>query len=181
MAAATASAILPPSSALISSLTDCLPHAGNNIAEFFFHRQFPRPLRVHRSSARCSYGDNATDSNAVATTAFPLNGSALSVSNSVSLCFCVLEFVSVASLVSYQGNYGRIVSFAWYWRETSDYFRHWNGCMLIENIGGWYVSRLGEKICSLDGIRTCFAWFDHVRTVLSECESIPISTVVDIN
>ncbi|XP_057773502.1 pyruvate kinase isozyme G, chloroplastic isoform X5 [Salvia miltiorrhiza] len=75
--AATAS-VVPPS-AFMPSTTDCLPSAGNKIAEFFFHRQFSTPLRILRSSTptRCSYRNNATDSDAIAT-AFPPNGSALS-------------------------------------------------------------------------------------------------------
>ncbi|XP_057773499.1 pyruvate kinase isozyme G, chloroplastic isoform X2 [Salvia miltiorrhiza] len=76
--AATAS-VVPPS-AFMPSTTDCLPSAGNKIAEFFFHRQFSTPLRILRSSTptRCSYRNNATDSDAIAT-AFPPNGSALSL------------------------------------------------------------------------------------------------------
>lgn len=74
---------MPSSSAFKS---DCLSSA----TDLFFHRQFPTPLRLHRSSTtpRCTYADNnAMDSNAVAT-AFSPNGSALSVTF-LFLCFCV--------------------------------------------------------------------------------------------
>lgn len=76
MAAATSVNLptgLPSSSAFKS---DGLSSA----SDLFFHRQFPTPRRLHRSSTapRCAYADNnAMDSNAVAT-AFSPNGSALS-------------------------------------------------------------------------------------------------------
>ncbi|KAL1568925.1 pyruvate kinase [Salvia divinorum] len=75
-AMATATLNLPPSSAFMSSTPDCLTSSGNTIADMLFHRQLPRPplrLRLSSTSTRCSYDDNATDSDSILT-AFPPNG-----------------------------------------------------------------------------------------------------------
>lgn len=75
-AMATATVNLPPSSSFISSTPDCLTSSGNTVTDILFHRQLPRqPLRLRLSSTstRCSYDDNATDSDSIIT-AFPPNG-----------------------------------------------------------------------------------------------------------
>ncbi|XP_047964370.1 pyruvate kinase isozyme G, chloroplastic isoform X2 [Salvia hispanica] len=75
-AMATATVNLPPSSAFMSSTPDCLTSSGNTVTDILFHRQLPRPplrLRLSSTSTRCSYDDNATDSDSTVT-AFPPNG-----------------------------------------------------------------------------------------------------------
>ena len=80
-AMATATVNLPPSSAFMSSTPDCLTSSGNTVTDILFHRQLPRPplrLRLSSTSTRCSYDDNATDSDSTVT-AFPPNGFAFPV------------------------------------------------------------------------------------------------------
>ncbi|XP_042025079.1 pyruvate kinase isozyme G, chloroplastic-like isoform X1 [Salvia splendens] len=75
-AMATATVNLPPSSAFMSSTPDCLTSSCSTVTDILFHRQLPRPplrLRLSSTSTRCSYDDNATDSDSIVT-AFPPNG-----------------------------------------------------------------------------------------------------------
>ncbi|KAG6396941.1 hypothetical protein SASPL_143100 [Salvia splendens] len=80
-AMATATVNLPPSSAFMSSTPDCLTSSCSTVTDILFHRQLPRPplrLRLSSTSTRCSYDDNATDSDSIVT-AFPPNGFAFPV------------------------------------------------------------------------------------------------------